>query len=507
MITIVDCGSQLTQNIARRIRESGVFSEIVPFNTSLENIIKKDVEGIIISGGQFSVYDDNSPHIPKGILDMKKPILGICYGQQEIANFLGGKVTSTENREYGETKVVLEKDSPLFNGIPKKEFSVWMSHGDVVEVAPEGFEVTARSASGHIASMKKENIYSVQFHPEVDHTEYGRKILNNFIEICNASKVWNPEKDYERIIEETKEKIFERIGVGGISGGVDSTTVSALVKKIAGDNFHPFFVDNGLLRLNEAEEVLESLNKIKVDVHYINSGERFLSKLKGVVDPDEKRKIIGNEFIYVFEEEAHKIAPDASYLVQGTLYPDVIESVPIYGSSSKIKRHHNVGGLPEKMGLEVIEPFRNLFKDEVRKIAENKLGLPKEIVWRHPFPGPGLAIRIVGQEVTEEKLDLLKKADYIFMDELKKNNLYYEISQAFAGILSQSIGVMGDEGVYQYEIGLRAVITDDFMTSDIYRFDWDILQKISNRITNEVKGVSGVNYKITQKPPGTIEWE
>ncbi|MBS3134618.1 glutamine-hydrolyzing GMP synthase [Candidatus Woesearchaeota archaeon] len=507
MIRIIDCGSQYTQNIARRVRELGVFSEIMPFNSSLESIVDNDLEGIIISGGQFSVYDNNSPLYTKEILFSGKPILGICYGQQSIAHILGGKVIPTDNREYGGTNITIKKQSPLFKDIPDKTFQVWMSHGDIVEELPKGFEAVARSQNGHIAAMQKMNIYAVQFHPEVDHTNYGRKILNNFLDICTAVRNWDPEKNYDKIVEETKERIHNKVGVGGISGGVDSSTVSVLIKNIIGDKYHPIFVDNGLLRLNEAEEVKNSLDSFQLNVKYVNASERFLSRLKGVVNPDEKRKIIGNEFVAVFGEEAQKIK-DATYLVQGTLYPDVIESVPVYGVSSKIKRHHNVGGLPRDMNLEVIEPFRNMFKDEVREIAECKLGMPKEIVYRHPFPGPGLAIRIVSSDVTPEKLELVRKADAIFIQELKKRDLYDKISQAFAGLLnSHSVGVMGDEGRYEGMIILRAVVTNDFMTSDCYYFEKEDINAISNRITNEVKGINRVLYDQSQKPPATIEWE
>ena len=506
MIKIIDCGSQLTQNIARRIREQGVFTEIVPFNTPAEKIVAKDLKGIVISGGQFSVYDDGSPMYSREVLNLGVPILGICYGQQSIAYLLGGVVKSAPNREYGETKIKLTRKSRLFDGITQSELNVWMSHGDVVEKLPEGFEITAISQSGHIAAMEGGNIYTVQFHPEVDHTENGRLILNNFIEICNAQRTWNPEKEYERIVEELREKLAGKIGVGGISGGVDSSTASILVNQIAGSNYHPIFVDNGLLRLNEAAKVQESLNRFHLNVKYVDASERFLAKLRGVEDPDEKRKIIGNEFIAVFEEEARKIQ-GASYLVQGTLYPDVIESVPVYGSSSRIKRHHNTGGLPEKMGLEVIEPFRSLFKDEVRKIAENKLGMPKNIVWRHPFPGPGLAVRIIG-EVTPEKLKIVREADDIFIGELLKRDLYYEISQAFAGLLGgRAVGVMGDARTYDGIVGLRAVVTNDFMTADWYDFKKSDMTAIVNRIINEVRGVNRVLYDKSQKPPSTIEWE
>lgn len=504
MIKIIDCGSQLTQNIARRIRELGVFTEIVPFHTKSDKVLTKDLEGIIISGGQFSVYDENSPLYSKNILNSDMPILGICYGQQSIAHILGGKVRQAVNREYGETKVSIIKTSPLFKGIPKN-FKVWMSHGDVVEEVPKDFKIIAESQNKEIAAMQKANIYSVQFHPEVDHTEYGRKILDNFLTICNAARTWDPTKEYNKIIKETKEKIKGKIGVGGISGGVDSTTLSVLLNKIADKNYHPIFIDNGLLRLNELTEVESILNKFNLNVIYVDARKKFLKKLKGIINPDEKRKIIGNEFIKIFEEEAKKL--DAEYLAQGTLYPDVIESVPVYGSSSKIKRHHNVGGLPEKMNLKIIEPFKNLFKDEVRKIAKQKLGLPKKLVYRHPFPGPGLGVRIIG-EITKEKLMTLKKVDSIFIEELKKRNIYNSISQAFAILTStQSVGVMGDEHTYKNIIALRAVTTKDFMTADWYDFDKKDLTAIVNRIINEVDGINRVVYDITQKPPGTIEWE
>lgn len=506
MIRIVDCGSQLTQNIARRIRELGVFTEIIPFDTPSSDVLNNGLEGIIISGGQFSVYDENAPSISKELLSTRIPVLGICYGQQIITHQLGGRVHSSKNREYGQTRISIQ-DSPLFKDIKDKEIDVWMSHGDIVDEMPKGFEAVAQSQSGHISAMQRENVYAVQFHPEVDHTENGRRILENFLEICNAQKTWNPTEDYDRIIEKTKEKIKEKIGVGGISGGVDSSVASVIIKQIAGENYHPIFVDNGLLRLNEALQVMESLEPFGLGIQFVDASQRFLGKLEGVVDPDKKREIIGHEFIYVFEEEAERIG-NVSYLVQGTLYPDVIESVPIYGSSSRIKRHHNVGGLPEAMGLEVVEPFRNLFKDEVRKIAEERLGMPREIVWRHPFPGPGLAIRIVGSDVTPGKLRIVREADDIFIEELRQRGLYYKIGQAFAGLLGgNAVGVMGDAGTYEGMIGLRAITTNDFMTSDWYDFNKKDLTAITNRIINQVRGVNRVFYDTSQKPPATIEWE
>ena len=506
MIRIIDCGSQLTQNIARRVRELGVYTEIVPFNAKISGIKSNDLEGLVISGGQFSVYDNNSPMCTREIFNFGVPVLGICYGQQLIAHLFGGKVGPSQSREYGETRIRITGESRLFGGISTDEFNVWMSHGDVVETLPFDFEAIATSQNGYVAAMQGRNVYAVQFHPEVDHTENGRMILNNFLNICSARRNWNPEQEYDQMVEGLRERLKDKVGVGGISGGVDSSTVSVLVNRVAGRNYYPIFVDNALLRLNEAVKVEDSLNCFNLGIKYVDASRRFLDKLQGVEDPDEKRKIIGHEFVAVFEEEARKIK-DASYLVQGTLYPDVIESVPVYGCSSKIKRHHNVGGLPEKIGLEVIEPFRTLFKDEVRKIAEHKLGMPKHIVWRHPFPGPGLAIRVIG-DVTPEKLRIVREADDIFISELMKRELYYEISQAFAGLLGgRAVGVMGDAGTYEGIIGLRAVVTNDFMTADWYRFKDTDIGFIVNRIINEVRGVNRVLYDKSQKPPATIEWE
>ena len=521
MIKIIDCGSQLTHNIARRIREFGVYTEIVPYNqtdtiladfkSKHNNSLDDILEGIIVSGGQYSVYDKGSPLYTKDIFSANVPILGICYGHQSIAYLLGGDVIPANTREYGRTKIRIIEDNKnnnsnnrLFKDLPN-EFNVWMSHGDIVGKMPLGFEAIAFSENGHIASMQKDNIYTLQFHPEVDHTENGRKILENFLNICNAKKTWNPSKIYDKIIDGITAQTKGKIIIGGISGGIDSTAASVLMKNICGNNYHPIFINNGLLRMDEENEVMAYCAKLGIDIDYVDASNEFLQKLKGIENPDDKRKIIGHAFIKVFEEAAKKFGK-ADCLMQGTLYPDVIESVSIYGSSSKIKRHHNVGGLPDKMGLEVIEPFRSLFKDEVRAIAQ-KLGLPKEIIWRHPFPGPGLAVRIVG-EVTTEKLDLLKQADKIFIDEIKSRNIYYNISQAFAVLTNaKSIGVMGDEGNYQGIIALRAVTTNDFMTSDWYEFKKDDLTAIANKIINQVKGINRVVYDITQKPPGTIEWE
>ena len=506
MIIILDCGSQLTQNIARRVRELGVFTEIVPFHVPAAEILGKKPQGLIISGGPFSVYDDDAPLYGKDVLTGGVPVLGICYGQQSIAHLMGGTTRPTDNREYGQAVIDIELDSPLLAGLSGRTLQVWMSHGDVVEKVPPEFEIIARSPSGHVAAMQRGNIFAVQFHPEVDHTRHGRQILENFLNICRADRTWNPEKEYDRIVAETEERIRGKVGVGGISGGVDSSALSVLLHEIAGDDYHPIFVDNGLLRAGEREAVRERLLPFDLGVVFVDAADRFLLRLRGIEDPDEKRRLIGHEFIDVFQEQARRI-PKASYLAQGTLYPDVIESVPVHGTSSRIKRHHNVGGLPERMDLEIVEPFRHLFKDEVRAIAERKLGLPREIVWRHPFPGPGLAVRMIGA-VTAEKLALLRKADAIFIEELKKRDLYDRLSQAFCVLTdAHSVGVMGDEHTYEGIVALRAVTTSDFMTSDWYDFDKEDLTAMVNRIVNEVPGVNRVVYDVSQKPPSTIEWE
>jgi GMP synthase (glutamine-hydrolysing) len=488
------------------VRELGVFAEIVPFHTPAAEIFGKKPQGLIVSGGPFSVYDEGAPLYDKAVLTGGVPVLGICYGQQSIAHLLGGTIRPTDNREYGQAVIDFQLDSPLLAGLPGRALQVWMSHGDVVEEVPRGFEIIARSRNGHVAAMQRDRIFAVQFHPEVDHTQHGRRILENFLSICRAERTWNPDKEYERIAAETEERIRGKVGVGGISGGVDSSTLSVLLHEIAGDDYHPIFVDNGLLRAGEAEVVRERLQPFDLGVTYVDAADRFLGRLEGIEDPDEKRRLIGHEFIAVFQEQARRI-PGASYLAQGTLYPDVIESVPVYGTSSRIKRHHNVGGLPEKMDLEIVEPFRHLFKDEVRAIAEHQLGLDREIVWRHPFPGPGLAVRMIGA-VTDEKLTLLRRADALFIEELKTRGLYDRLSQAFAVLTdAHSVGVMGDEHTYQGIVALRAVTTSDFMTSDWFDFDKEDLSAMVNRIINEVPGVNRVVYDVSQKPPSTIEWE
>ena len=510
MIIILDCGSQLTHNIARRVRESRVYCEVLPYSVSLDDIKAKKPEGIIISGSPVSVHDDSAVFYDKGVFGLGVPVLGMCYGMQSMAIILGGKVEKSKKREYGYMKLKLSAKSPLFETIPDDSI-VWMSHGDRVIELPPGFSVIARSDNSDIAAMASDDkqIYGVQFHPEVDHTEYGRKLLSNFVEICGCRRSWTPARFVENAVKEIREKAGDSKVIGGVSGGVDSTVASMLMHKAIGDNFIPLLINNGLMRLNEVDEVLSMFSKnMGMELDYVDASERFLQNLRGVLDPEEKRKIIGRTFIEVFQEEAEK-QENLDFLMQGTLYPDVIESMSVFGGpSSTIKSHHNVGGLPEKMHLKLIEPLRYLFKDEVRKAGE-ELGLPKEAVWRHPFPGPGLGIRIIG-EITEEKLDILRQADHIFISELKKNSLYYDGAtwQAFAILTgSSSVGVMGDERTYEDTIGLRAVTSKDGMTADWARLPQEVLARVSNRIINEIKGVNRVVYDITSKPPGTIEWE
>ncbi|MBT3407257.1 glutamine-hydrolyzing GMP synthase [Candidatus Woesearchaeota archaeon] len=506
MIVILDCGSQLTHNIARRVREFNVYCEVIPYN---QKISQTNVEGIIISGSPASIHDENAPFYSKDIFEMGVPILGICYGMQSMTQILGGIVEKGDKREYGRMKIIV-KENELFKGIPEKS-DVWMSHGDRVKKIPNGFESIGISDNSPYAAMQNSSkkIYGVQFHPEVDHTEFGRKIIENFINICECKRNWTPSSFIEETIEKIKEEVGDKKVIGGVSGGVDSTIAAVLLSKAIGKNFIPVFVDHGMIRLNEAKEVL-SIFKEKLDIklNYVDAKKQFLDKLTGVKDPEKKRKIIGNEFINVFLNESKKYG-QLDYLMQGTLYPDVIESVSVFGGpTSTIKSHHNVGGLPSKMKLNLIEPLRFLFKDEVRKVGE-ELGIPKVMVWRHPFPGPGLGIRIIGT-ISEKKIKILQKCDAIFIEELKDNDLYYDGKtwQAFAVLTaSKSVGVMGDERTYENTIALRAVTSNDGMTADWAHLPYDVLGKISNRIINEVKGVNRVVYDITSKPPGTIEWE
>lgn len=507
MIAVIDFGSQYTKLIARRVRELGVYSEIFPWDIKGEELLSRSPEGIILSGGPASTLSPDAPMPNRELLESGIPILGICYGMQAIAKLLGGVVISGTEREYGKTKIRIVSSSPLFRDLPERSY-VWMSHGDSVAVPPPGFKVTAESEKTKIAAMEDTNrrIYCLQFHPEVVHTEYGTKILDNFLtEICKAQKSWNMESFLKRISSEIKERVGDQKVLCALSGGVDSTVAATLVKEVIGDRLIAVFVNNGLLRDREPEEVRGFFEKRGFNLIYVDASERFLERLKGVTDPEEKRRIIGHEFIRVFEEVASRHG-DVKFLLQGTLYPDVIESGSGGKGASKIKSHHNVGGLPERLNFQLIEPLRELFKDEVRKLGKI-LNIPEQILKRHPFPGPGLAVRILG-EVTKDKLEILRKADRIVQEEFKESGWYDKVWQAFAVMLPiKSVGVMGDERSYGYTIAIRVVTSEDGMTADWVKLPYEILERISNRITREIHEVNRVVYDITSKPPATIEWE
>lgn len=507
-ILIIDFGSQYTQLITRRIREYNVYSEVHPHTVSIDFIKQFKPAGIILSGGPMSVYDEDSPRIDNSIFSLNIPVLGICYGLQYICNEFGGKVKSAEHREYGKAEVEVTVKDNLLEDIEEKSI-VWMSHGDHLSVLPEGYVVTAKSANSPICAISNEEkkIYGVQFHPEVVHTVEGGKILSSFLfNICNCTGNWTSHNFIESAILSIKQKVGNSKVICALSGGVDSTVAAVLVKEAIGDNLICIHIDNGLMRKDESKKIKSLFDeKLKLNVIYSDSAERFLTNLAGVTDPEKKRKIIGKTFIDIFEEESGKI-PGADYLVQGTLYPDVIESVSVKGASVTIKSHHNVGGLPEKMNLKLIEPFRELFKDEVRRVGID-LGIPIEFIKRHPFPGPGLAVRVLG-EITKERLDLLRDADDIYINEIKTAGLYDKIWQAFAVLLPvQTVGVMGDMRTYENVLALRAVTSLDGMTADWYRFDHSFLELVSNKIINKVKGINRVVYDISSKPPSTIEWE
>ncbi len=505
-IIILDFGSQYNQLIARRIREHGVYSEVVPFNTSVEEIVAKNPAGIILSGGPSSVNAENAHLVEKELLEKNIPILGICYGMQLITHLLGGEVKKGEKGEYGKAKLQISQTNKFLQGISENS-TVWMSHFDEVEKVPEGFSVNAKTDVISAISNEEKKIYAVQFHPEVSHTEEGAQMIENFIfGICNAPKDWKLTNYIDKTIAEIKETVGTQKVILGLSGGVDSSVAAVLIHKAIGDQLTCIFVDTGLLRKDEDEKVMKNYgDHFHLNIKLIDAKERFLSKLKGISDPEEKRKAIGNEFVAVFDEESHKIE-GAKFLAQGTIYPDVIESQSVKGPSAVIKSHHNVGGLPEEMDFELLEPLRELFKDEVRKVGE-ELGIPHHLVHRHPFPGPGLGIRILG-EVDEEKVKILQHADDIFIEELYKNDLYNKVSQAFVVLLPvKSVGVMGDERTYEYTAVVRSANTTDFMTATFSKFPWDFLEHISNRIINEVRGINRVAYDISSKPPATIEWE
>ncbi len=510
LILILDFGSQYTQLIARRVREQGVYCEIQPFHYSLEKILARRPKGVILSGGPNSVYEADAPKIDADFYaKINAPVLGICYGMQLLAKDLDGKVEPSERREYGRARAkVLSGKTELFQELPF-ELDVWMSHGDHVVALPEGFQTTATTGDVVTAIENKErNIYAVQFHPEVSHTPLGKEILRNFLfKICSCKGDWTS----KQFIDEEIEKIRRIVGenenvVCGLSGGVDSTVAAVLVQEAIGDRQTCIFVNNGLLRAGEFEETLQIYqDNLHLNVIGVDASEEFYVVLKDVIDPELKRKAIGAKFIDVFDQEANKIG-DVKWLVQGTLYPDVIESVSLRGASVTIKSHHNVGGLPEKMNLKLIEPLRELFKDEVRLIGKD-LNIPDEILQRHPFPGPGLGVRILG-DITPAKVELLQKCDKIFIEELKSNDLYGETWQAFAVLLPiQSVGVMGDFRTYEKTIALRAITSTNGMTADWARLPHEFLAKVSSRITSEIRGINRVVYDISSKPPSTIEWE
>jgi GMP synthase (glutamine-hydrolysing) len=508
VIAVVDFGSQYSQLIARRVREARVYCELVPWDAPADQIDRMGPSGFILSGGPASVYDEGAPTLPSWVKDSPKPVLAICYGMQLLAHELGGRVDPSTHREYGHADIrVVDGDCPLFTGLPKTT-SVWMSHGDRITALPTGFQVVADSASSPAGAISDGRRFGLQFHPEVVHTPLGTEIIRRFLYgVCGCTPTWEPAS----FVAEAVSRIRSQVGAGsaicGLSGGVDSSVAAALAHRAIGDRLTCIFVDHGMLRAGEAEQVQVTFREnLHAKLVYVEAADRFLSRLAGVEDPEAKRRLIGEEFIRVFEEEAAKLG-DAGYLVQGTLYPDVIESATRENkSAAKIKTHHNVGGLPADMDLRLVEPLRYMFKDEVRA-AGAELGLPDEIVWRHPFPGPGLAIRVIG-EVTSERLAVLRAADAIFIAELREAGLYRQVSQALAVLTPlRTVGVMGDGRTYANVVALRAVTTDDFMTADWARIPYQVLGRISSRIVNEVPSVNRVVYDVSTKPPATIEWE
>ena len=508
-ILVLDFGSQYTQLIARRVRESDVYSEILPWDIPEEKISNLKPKGIILSGGPNSVTESFTPRVPKCVFDIGVPILGICYGMQTLAEQMGGQVISADQKEFGHTELEISSDSILFAGLDKK-INVWMSHGDQVQDLPDEFNLTALTATAPIAAMEHKSlpIYAIQFHPEVTHTDHGQKILDNFIfNICHAKTDWKMDDLISQRTQEIKDQVQKDKVLLGLSGGVDSSVTAALLNKAIGKKLTCVFVDNGLLRKGEADSVMKTFKEnMELNVIKTESEEVFLRHLKNVEDPEQKRKIIGRTFVDIFDAEAIKLK-DIKFLAQGTIYPDVIESSGSESNEARvIKSHHNVGGLPEEMKLDLVEPLRDLFKDEVRRMG-NELGIPKEMLERHPFPGPGLGVRIIG-EVTKEKIIILQEADHIFIEELIKADLYDKVSQAFAVLLPvKSVGVVGDERRYAEVIGLRAVETVDFMTARWAHLPYEFLEHVSNRIVNEIEDVSRVVYDISSKPPATIEWE
>lgn len=508
-IAILDFGSQYSMLIARRVRECQVYCELLPHDVSVERLKALQPRGFILSGGPSSVYDKEAPVPNPYIFETGKPVLGICYGMQLISHQLGGKVVPGQKREYGHATLhISDPGSPLFKGV-ESPLTVWMSHGDMIAEMPPGFRSLAYSENTPVAVMGNERgIYGLQFHPEVAHTPQGKTLMKNFLfNICGCTGNWTPGNFISQSIDSIKEQVGDGRVICALSGGVDSSVVATIIHRAIGDQLVCIFVNNGLLRREEADRTLHVFNKnLRMNIVYVDATDRFLEKLKGIVDPEQKRRLVGETFIQVFEEEANKIG-HVDFLAQGTLYPDVIESSPPSSRvSAKIKTHHNVGGLPSKMRLTLLEPLRHLFKDEVRQVGL-ELGLPEEMIWRQPFPGPGLAIRIIG-EITRERLEMLRSADWIVMNEIKKAKLYGQLWQSFAVLTDvHSVGVMGDFRTYGNLIAIRAVTSEDAMTADWARLPYDLLARISNRIVNEVPGVNRVVYDITSKPPSTIEWE
>lgn len=509
-ISILDFGSQYTQLIARRIRELNVYAEIIPFN-KLPNLDDPKCKGVILSGSPFSVTGDRPLEADLKTIVDKKPLLGICYGAQYLTHYFNGKVSSSEKREYGAANLIVEKQAHLFDGIGNQS-DVWMSHSDHIESLPEEFEIIASTKSIPIAAFSSKKaafnhpVFGVQFHPEVTHTPEGKKILENFvIGVCKAENNWTSESFIDTTVSELQQQIGDQEVIIGLSGGVDSTVAAVLLQKAIGENLKCIFVNNGLLRKNEFEEVVESYAGLNLNVFPVDATDAFLDELEGVTDPEEKRKIIGRVFIEVFDAQA-KVHNGAKFLAQGTIYPDVIESASVIGPSMTIKSHHNVGGLPEKLNLKIVEPLRMLFKDEVRRVG-TALGIKSSLIGRHPFPGPGLSIRLLGP-ISRDRLHLLKEADHIFISHLRKSGYYDKVWQAGAILLPvKSVGVMGDERTYEYTIALRAVSSTDGMTAKWSELPYDLLGTISNDIINHVKGINRVVYDISTKPPSTIEWE
>ncbi len=507
-IVILDFGSQYTQVIARKVRELGVYAEILPFSVKEEELAKHNPKGLILSGGPSSVYAEAAPHPTANIFERGIPVLGICYGLQLIAYKHEGEVDKAARREYGRAELIIDNKDDIFANMENKT-TVWMSHGDSLVAPPEGYEIIAHSENAPICAIrnKEKKIFGVQFHPEVHHSDEGMTLLKNFVRnICKCEGNWNAGSFIEQAVKDIREQVGNEDVLCALSGGVDSTVLAVLLHKAIGDKLHCVHIDTGLMRTNESKQIVDLFKEnYNISVELVNGSNTFLSRLDGVADPEKKRKIIGTTFIDLFDESV-KHNSECKWLAQGTLYPDVIESVSVKGPSVVIKSHHNVGGLPEKMNMKLLEPFRELFKDEVRAVGR-ELGVPDWFVKRHPFPGPGLAIRILG-EISEERADILRKADDIYLEEIHNAGLYDDIWQAFAVILPvKSVGVMGDERTYEYTCALRAVTSVDGMTADWFHFPPEVLSKISNRIINEVRGINRVCYDISSKPPATIEWE